>query len=138
MWTINRAITPIQKMGETARGINAHRLTERMDLEGVDSELAELGTVLNQMLDRLGASIDQQKRFTTDASHELRTPLSVILSSAELALSKARSPEKNREHFEKCRRTASRMRNLIESLLTLARVDATPMIETYTRVAKTR
>jgi len=121
-------------MTNTARGIHAHQLTERMDLNGVDSEIAELGTVLNEMLDRLGGSIDQQKRFTADASHELRTPLSVILSSSELALSKPRSVQEYREHLEKCQRAATRMRNLVESLLTLARVDASPATETHTRI----
>ena len=133
-WTINRAIAPIQKMSDTARGINANRLSQRMDLKGVDSEVAELGTVLNEMLDRLGDSIAQQKRFTADASHELRTPLSVILSSSELALSKPRSGEEYRDHLEKCQRAATRMRNLVESLLILARVDASPSKEHFSQV----
>jgi heavy metal sensor kinase len=133
-WTINRALTPLQEMSNTARGINANRLAQRMDLKGVDSEVSELGTVLNEMLDRLGESINQQKRFTADASHELRTPLSVILSSSELALSKPRSSEEYRDHLEKCQRAAIRMQNLVESLLILARVDATPSVESYKKV----
>ncbi len=133
-WTINRAIAPIQKMSDTARGINANRLAQRMDLKGVDSEVAELGKVLNEMLDRLGDSIAQQKRFTADASHELRTPLSVILSSSELALSKPRSGDEYRDHLEKCQRAATRMRNLVESLLILARVDSSPSTELFNKV----
>lgn len=58
----------------------------------------------------------------------------MILSSSELALSKSRSSEEYRDHLEKCQRAAIRMQNLVESLLILARVDATPSVENYKKV----
>lgn len=123
-WLSGRAIAPIERMSQTAAAINAANLSERMDLSGVDLELERLGSVLNNMLQRLETAFSAQRRFTADASHELRTPLAVMLSTIELSLSKPRAPEEYREQLLKCQRAALRMRGLVDSLLTLTRVDS--------------
>ena len=128
-WSSKRAIEPIERMSHTAQRVSGNRLSERIELSGFDSELAGLGTSLNSMLDRLGHSFEQQRQFTSDASHEFRTPLSVILASSELALSKPRSLEEYREHLVKCQRAALRMQELGDSMLTLARLDANPILD---------
>lgn len=117
------ATKPIQKMSQTASRISANNLTDRMNLEGVDSELSELGMVLNGMLDRLNESFEQQKQFTADASHELRTPLAGLLATTELALAKDRTPDEYRKHLQYCSIAATRMQKLVEGLLILARLD---------------
>lgn len=119
-----KAVQPIAKMTNTASLIGPSDLHRRMDLAGVDSELAELGQVLNGMLDRIETSFEQQQRFTADASHELRTPLSIMLSATEHALGRERSKEDYCEELEACHRSARRMHGLVESLMALARVDA--------------
>ena len=128
-WSSKRAIEPIQRMSRTAQGINANQLTDRIKLSGFDTELAGLGATLNTMLDRLSQAFEQQRQFTADASHELRTPVSIILTSSELALSKPREPEEYRAQLVKCKRAAERMRQLTDSLLTLARLDSTKNLE---------
>ena len=122
-WLSRRAIAPIQKMSQTAEEIQSNTLSRRIDIKGFDTEFAKLGTVLNSMFDRLNDAFQQQRRFVADASHELRTPLSVIMTSAELALSKDRGPDEYRMQLETCQRSANRMHQLVESLLTLARLD---------------
>jgi two-component system, OmpR family, sensor kinase len=123
-WFSYRAIKPIQSISATAAEISASNLSRRIDVTGTETELTSLARTLNSMFDRLEAAFDQQIRFTADASHELRTPLAVILSHAELALGKARPAEELRETIETCRRSALRMKSLVESLLTLARFDS--------------
>jgi len=128
-WSSKRAIEPIERMGQTAQRISGHSLSERVELAGFDAELKSLGLALNTMLDRLSRSFEQQRQFTADASHELRTPLAVMLAASELALSKPRTAEEYREQLVKCQRAASRMRELGDSMLTLARLDANPVLE---------
>jgi heavy metal sensor kinase len=124
-WVLaGRAVRPLARMSATAASISAHNLTGRIDLAGVDRELADLGGILNAMFARLQTAFERQARFTADASHELRTPLAVIHSHAELALARPRSAEEYREALETSLRAARRMRNLVEGLLTLARADA--------------
>ncbi len=126
-WWLSRSATkPIELMATTAAAIGPRTLQKRMDLSHVGTELAQLGTVLNSMLERLDVSFRQQQQFTADASHELRTPLTVMLTATELALSRERSPDEYRENLEVCQRSAIRMRQLVESLLFLARLDSQP------------
>lgn len=124
LWISGRAIRPIASISATAAEISASNLSRRIDLQSTESELSGLANTLNQMFERLETSFEQQIRFTADASHELRTPVAVILTNAELALSRNRPPEELRETIEVCRRSAQRMRGLVESLLTLARFDS--------------
>lgn len=124
-WVISAQILrPVAAISATASAISATNLSERLDPQAVDRELAELARVLNAMFDRLEAAFERQAQFTADASHELRTPLAIIRTNAELALSRPRSAEEYRETVETCLRAAMRMTGLVEALLTLARSDA--------------
>jgi two-component system, OmpR family, sensor kinase len=123
-WLATRAIRPIADISRTARMIAGGNLTERVGIAQTDSELGQLAQVLNTTFDRLQAAFARQAQFTTDASHELRTPVTVILSQAQTALARERGAGEYREAVEACQRAAQRMRQLIESLLVLARVDS--------------
>jgi heavy metal sensor kinase len=124
-WLISsRVVRPIKIMSATAANISAANLSERIDNQHIDTELAGLAKVLNAMFDRLESAFQRQTRFTADASHELRTPLAIIRTHAELALSRSRSPEEYRQTLETCLRAVGRMSQLVEGLLTLARADA--------------
>jgi two-component system, OmpR family, sensor kinase len=123
-WCLRRTLEPMHRMQATSQTIRVDDLQTRFDISSMDSEVAEVAGSINGMLDRLQHGFEQQKQFTADASHELRTPLAILLSSTELALSRERSPEAYRKELEKCQRAAVRMHNLVDSLLTLSRLDA--------------
>jgi len=123
-WLAARAIRPIEDISATALKIAGGDLSQRIDAADTDSELGRLAGVLNSTFARLEAAFAHQARFTSDASHELRTPVSVILSQTQGALSRERSSPEYREALEACQRAAQRMRQLTESLLELARLDA--------------
>ncbi|MCX6855310.1 MAG: HAMP domain-containing sensor histidine kinase, partial [Verrucomicrobia bacterium] len=123
-WVAARAIAPIRDISATAMRIAQGDLNQRIRVSNTDTELGQLTALLNDTFTRLAASFEEQKRFTSDAAHELRTPISVILAQTQLALSKERTNEANVKTIEMTRRSAERMQNLIESLLTLAKADA--------------
>lgn len=123
-WYSNRAMAPIRQMTTTAESISGRNLTERINVQETDTELGSLATVLNQTFGRLQEAFEQQARFTADASHELRTPVAILVSQTELTLSRTRSQAEYEEALQTCRRTALRMRTLVEGLLFLARIDA--------------
>jgi two-component system, OmpR family, sensor kinase len=123
-WLAARAIQPIEAISATAVKIAAGELSQRIAAEDTDSELGRLAGVLNSTFARLEAAFSHQARFTSDASHELRTPVSVILAQTQSALSRDRSSPEYRQALEACQRAAQRMRQLTESLLELARLDA--------------
>jgi two-component system sensor histidine kinase CiaH len=79
----------------------------------------------NRALIPIQQSWDMQQLFVSDASHELRTPLSVIQAHTELLL---RHPEQTIEqesrYISTILKETKRMNKLVNSLLTLARVDS--------------
>ncbi|MFZ0665675.1 MAG: HAMP domain-containing sensor histidine kinase [Acidimicrobiales bacterium] len=65
-----------------------------------------------------------QLDFTADASHELRTPLSVIEGELSLALSSDSPPDP--AVFERIGQESTRLKNIVDDLLWLARFDSAP------------
>lgn len=89
-------------IGRGLRSLNqiAHALTKREPyyLESVNAsdvplEIQPLIQELNQLLQRLKAAFEREKRFAGDAAHELRTPLAAIRTQAQVASLVASSPE---------------------------------------------
>lgn len=62
----------------------------------------------------------QQRQFVADASHELKTPLSVIMANAELMQEGA---ENQAQCSQNILTMSYQMRNLVENMLQMARVD---------------
>lgn len=68
---------------------------------------------------------EQQQQFVADASHELKTPLTVILSNANMMIRPPSNLDaKNHQRTTYIQAEASRMKQLVENLLLLARSDA--------------
>jgi signal transduction histidine kinase len=76
------------------------------------------------------APVEQSRRrqleFTADASHELRTPLSVIRAEADVALSTPREAAEYRDALTRIQGESSRLRQLVDDMLWLARFDSRP------------
>lgn len=123
-WAAGRSLRPIAQISATAEKLSAANLGERVRLPETQDELGRLADVLNAMFARLDAGFTQQAAFISDAAHELRTPVSVMLTQTQTALLRERSAEDYRLSLEACQRAAGRMRQLIESLLALARLDS--------------
>lgn len=66
---------------------------------------------------------NQQRQFIADASHELKTPLAVITTNAELLRDEKQDEASRKQYSEHILTTSRQMRQLVEGLLELARVD---------------
>lgn len=128
-WLTGRAISPIKTISRTAERIAQGNLEERIPVPPGRSELGQLSQVLNQTFSRLHDSFQRQQQFTADASHELRTPVTIQLAETQRILKRDRSPEEYREAIQVCASTAQQMRELIESLLILARGETNQPME---------
>ena len=118
------ALRPIRRISQTAETIASGKHSIRIDLQDAPVELASLSTTLNTTFDHLEDSIEEQKRFSSDASHELRTPISVLIAQTQSVLQRERDKEQYVEALEACQRAGLRMKSLTESLLQLARLDS--------------
>jgi signal transduction histidine kinase len=122
-WVIaGRALRPLRVITDTTRDISASNLHRRLDLDGPDDELKQLGTTVDGLLARLETSFEAQRQFVANASHELRTPLTLERTLLELALSDPNaSIDSYRHTCEQLLAVGEQQERLIESLLTLSR-----------------
>jgi signal transduction histidine kinase len=122
-WVIaGRALRPLRTITDTAREISASNLHRRLDLQGPDDELKQLGTTVDGLLARLETSFEAQQQFVANASHELRTPLTLERTLLELALSDPNaSIDSYRHTCEQLLAVGEQQERLIEALLTLSR-----------------
>ena len=121
-WLVaGRVLRPVRTIAAAARRISATSLHQRLALDGPDDEFKELGTTLNDLLERLDTSFESQRRFVANASHELRTPLTVERTLLQVALA---DPGLSLDTLggvcEKLLASSADQERLIDALLTLA------------------
>lgn len=110
-----------QELTAITDGRSLHR--RLVPTEASSSDFTELVTTLNAMIARLESSFSGLRRFTADASHELKTPLAVLRADVERAMSDRANQTERMVALEEALHEITRMADLVESLLTLARAD---------------
>jgi heavy metal sensor kinase len=120
-----RSLRPLDAMARQARRISSESLSKRLPNPNPNNELGRLASVFNDTLARLEASFAELQRFTADASHELRSPLTALRAVGEVALRDGNDPVALRETIGSMLEEAQRLTDLVDALLTLARMDAT-------------
>ena len=94
---------------------------ERLPLPAAHDEIHRLGETLNEMLARLEASFERERRFVADASHELRTPLAVLKTELEAAIRSGGDGAEARESLVAALEETDHLAQLAEDLLVIAR-----------------
>ncbi len=121
-----RALAPVELLRRRAESVNPGE-PSRLPVPPAGDEISRLAQTLNEMLARLQAAVEHERRFVADASHELRTPLALLRTELDLALRRPRS----REELESALRSAAdetqRLSRLAEDLLLIARADQGPL-----------
>ncbi len=120
----SRTLAPLESMIRRAECISPKDLQERLPVVNADDELGRLALVVNGLLARIQAEVDQMQRFTSDVSHELRTPLAALRSVGEVALQQSMSAQEYEEIIGSMLEEANRLTRLVENLLLLSRMDA--------------
>jgi signal transduction histidine kinase len=116
-----RVLRPLRSITATARTISAGNLHERLALTGPNDEFKQLGDTLDDLLGRLEASFEAQRRFVASASHELRTPLTLERTLLQVALADPNGNEQAlRATCEELLASQADQERLLEALLTLA------------------
>jgi signal transduction histidine kinase len=124
VWFSRRLVRPIGTLAETANRFGSGDTTARARLHR-DDELGELGKAFDDMADRTSSLISAQRQLMGDVSHELRTPLARIRVALELA---AEDPVAAKDVLADVGADLDEIDQLIEDILTTARLDAEPAI----------
>jgi two-component system heavy metal sensor histidine kinase CusS len=124
-WLIaGRAMRPVTDLTRSVENITSRGLDKRIDLGPHDAEFRRLGTVFNQMMDRLEKSFEQAIRFSADASHELMTPLTIMQGEIEQTLQKAGEGSELQQLCCRQLEEIQRLKRIAQKLLLLAHADA--------------
>ena len=125
-WFLARqGLAPVGAMAKRARQIGAGSLDRQLPVANPRDELGQLATSFNELLARLNAAFDEQRRFMADASHELRTPLSVMSTAVGVTLKKEyREEEEYREALQMMGEQTRRLSRIVQDMFVLARADA--------------
>lgn len=126
-WRLSdRILTPVHGLIDTSRAIGETDLSRRIDVAG-DDEVAELADTFNEMLDRLEAAFEAQRRFVDEASHELKTPITAIRGHLEVL---GDDPEEHRNTIELVLDEIDRMTRMVNDLLLLAKAERPDFLRT--------
>ena len=117
------ALRPVEAMRRRAAAIGASTPGRRLPVPPARDEIAALAVTLNEMLARLEAALEHERRFVADASHELRTPLALLRTELELALRRPRSRDELETAMRSAAEETDRLIGLAEDLLLIARSD---------------
>jgi two-component system sensor histidine kinase MtrB len=131
-WLVaRRTLKPVAEVASAAEAIAGGDLGTRLPAEATD-EFGTLASSFNHMADevqdliaRLAAAAERERRFTADVAHELRTPLTGLSASVALLRDQLESmPASSRRPAEIIIADVERLRDLVLELLELARLDA--------------
>ena len=126
-----RILAPVKRASTAAHSLAEGLLDTRLPVESAD-EFGLWATSFNEMADALEAKIEalseaqaRERRFTADVAHELRTPLTAIVNEASLLAEHIeRMPAETRRPAELLVEDVKRLRDLVEDLLEISRLEA--------------
>ncbi|MFP4253151.1 MAG: sensor histidine kinase [Halothece sp.] len=122
---VARSLLPLRRICQLTESISADHLGEtRIELNRAPTEVQQLAQRFDEMLMRLHTAWEQQRQFVSNVSHELRTPLTIVSGYLQSVQRRGKNlNEPQQEALAIATSEADRTIQLLEDLLTLARVD---------------
>ena len=118
-----KGLGPLRAIKARASVVTGQQLSQRMSVEAVPIEMADLARELNQMLDRLQEDFRRLSEFSSDLAHELRTPISNLLTQTQVALSAKRDADTYRDILESNAEEFQRLARMVSDMLFLAKTE---------------
>ena len=119
--SIRQGLWPLGRLAQEIESRKPDSLTPLEEAQ-VPNEVRPLVGALNHLLERVGNSLEGERRFTANAAHELRTPLAAIKAQAYL-VKIAESETERQDAVAQLHRGIERAIRLVGQMLTIARLD---------------
>lgn len=137
VWTANypaqaivRALTAIASLATAVALVplmpRILALRTARELEDINAELMLARTDLSDTIDKLEVSNKELEKFAFVASHDLQEPLRKLMIFSELLASNKVDDAMRDKYLDKINESASRMRELVKSVLELSQMSSAP------------
>ena len=122
-WAARRGLAPLRVMKERAMTVTAQKLDQRMPVDAVPAEFADLAQSLNTMLERLQADFARLQEFSSDLAHELRTPINNLLTQTQVSLAQKRDASAYQDILASNAEEFQRLARMVSDMLFLAKTE---------------
>ena len=118
-----RGLAPLAVVSERIAAMNVRSLDQRLSAPDAPAEVQALVASFDVMLERLERAFRSLSEFAGHLAHEFRTPLHVLRQQAEIALTRARTPNEYRDVLASSLEELDRLRRMVDDILLLARTE---------------
>ncbi len=122
-WAARSGLAPLRIMKERAMMVTAQKLDQRMPIEAVPVEFADLAQSLNTMLGRLQADFARLQELSSDLAHELRTPINNLLTQTQVSLAQRRDADVYQDILASNAEEFQRLARMVSDMLFLAKTE---------------
>jgi len=119
---VGRALRPVEAIRAEVADISGRALDRRVPVPPNRDEIGRLASTMNEMLDRLEAASERQRKFVADASHELQSPIAALRTQLEVAIAQPATTDWAATSSDLLAESRH-MERLVRDLLFLARSD---------------
>jgi len=123
-WIVKRSLLPLDDLAAQIATLDERDLTARIHVARSPQELAPVVARLNDLVARLEDAFQRERIFSANVAHELRTPLAGLRTMLDVVLGRSRATNEYRRVLEDCQGICQDTHQLVDTLLTLARIDA--------------
>jgi len=114
----------IDRIIKSTQAIIAGDLSHRLAVSKNQDELDNLAFLLNRMLDKIGALIENVQQVSNDIAHDLRTPVSRLKFRLEAALMSNLSEEQYKEQIANAITEADTILDTFSALLRISQIES--------------
>ncbi|TQI79114.1 two-component system heavy metal sensor histidine kinase CusS [Serratia fonticola] len=128
-------LRPVGALSNQARHLAPGDHRQRLDSAALPTELQQLASSFNGVLERQEIAWRQLESFNADVAHELRTPLTNLIGQTQLGLSRRRSHAELEELLGSNLEELERMASIVNDMLFLSHAHAGEHASQLTRIS---
>jgi signal transduction histidine kinase len=123
-WVLHRGLAPLRELAMLAGNVSAESWSFNPPASARETaELRPMTHAIENVLQRLQLSFNQQRTFVSDAAHELKTAVAVVKSSLQLTGMKPRTLQEYQAGNQRALADTERIEELVGRMLALARLE---------------
>jgi two-component system OmpR family sensor kinase len=120
-WIVRLSLRPVRQFSAAVSNRGARNLSAVVDNKLPD-EIKPVAEAVNNVLDRLGRTLEAERSFTANAAHELRTPVAAALAQTQRLMAET-SDTNAAGRAAEIEVSLKRLTRLSEKLMQLARAE---------------